>query len=264
MISFSSAQLDSWLALFMFPLARILALLAAAPVFNNAGLSMQIRLAVGLAISFGLAPALPPMPAISPGSWMGMMVLAQQILIGVTLGFALRITFTAVDVAGELIGLQMGLGFASFYDPQSASQTPVVSEFLGLLATLLFLALNGHLLTLSVLAESFRLLPVTATPFAAKGFAAILAWAATLFSAGLMLALPLIAALLIANIALGVLSRVAPQLNIFAVGFPVTIVSGFVVLMLALPYFGAALERLYDRGFLALSGVLAAGGAVLP
>ncbi len=262
MISFTSAQLDSWLTLFMFPLARILALLAAAPVFNSAGLSMQIRLVVGLAISFALAPALPAMPAISPGSWVGIMVLAQQVLIGIVMGFTLRITFTAVDVAGELIGLQMGLGFASFYDPQSASQTPVVSEFLGLLATLLFLALNGHLLTLSVLAESFNLLPVTTTPFAAKGFVAILAWATTLFSAGLMLALPLIAALLIANIALGVLSRVAPQLNIFAVGFPVTIVSGFVVLMLSLPYFGVALERLYDKGFFVLSGILVAGGAL--
>ena len=264
MISFTSAQLNSWLALFMFPLARILALLATAPVFNNAGLSMQIRLVVGLAISLALAPALPALPAISPGSWEGIVVLAQQILIGTVMGYTLRLVFSAVDVAGELIGLQMGLGFASFYDPQTASQTPVVSEFLGLLATLLFLALNGHLLTLSVLAESFTLLPITSTPFAAKGFVAVLSWAATLFSAGLLLALPLIAALLITNLALGVLSRIAPQLNIFAVGFPVTIVAGFVVLMLTLPYFSVALERLYDRGFLALSGVLGAGGALLP
>jgi len=259
MISFTSAQLDSWLTLFMFPLARILALLATAPVFNSAGLSLQIRLVVGLAISFALAPALPAMPAISPGSWVGMMVLAQQIIIGVTMGFTLRLVFSAVDLAGELIGLQMGLGFASFYDPHTASQTSVISEFLGLLTTLLFLALNGHLLTLSALADSFTLLPVTTTPFAAKGIAAFLSWAAMLFSAGLMLALPLIAALLITNIALGVLSRVAPQLNIFAVGFPVTIVAGFVVLMLSMPYFGAALARLYDSGFSALSGVLGAG-----
>ena len=262
MISFSSAQLDAWLAMYMFPLARILALLATAPVFNNAGLTVRVRLIVGLAISLALAPALPAMPAISPGSWAGVAVLVQQTLIGILLGFSLRIAFAAVDLAGELIGLQMGLSFASFYDPQTAAQTPVISEFLSLLATLLFLALNGHLLTLSVLAESFRLLPVAATPFAAKGFAALLAWTATLFSAGLMLALPLIAALLIANIALGVLSRIAPQLNIFAVGFPVTIVSGFAVLMVSLPYFGAALERLYDRGFMVLSGILRAGGAL--
>jgi len=262
MISFSSAQLDLWLATFMFPLARVLALVATAPVFNNAALSPQLRLTIGLMIGLGLAPALPPMPPVAPGSWLGIAVLAQQILIGIVFGFTLRIAFSAVDMAGELIGLQMGLSFATFYDPQSASETPVVSEFLGLLATLLFLAMNGHLLTLSVLGESFKLLPVTATPFAAKGLLALLAWSATLFAAGLMLALPIITALLIANIALGVLARVASSLNIFAVGFPVTIVSGFVILMLSLPYFGTALEKLYDRGFMALSGVIRAGASM--
>lgn len=262
MISFSSAQLDTWLALFLFPLARILALLVTAPVFNNAALSTQIRLVIGLAIGFGMAPALPPMPPISPGSWIGLAVLAQQILIGIIMGFTLRIIFSAVDMAGELIGLQMGLSFATFYDPQTSAQTPVISEFLGIIVLLMFLAMNGHLLSLSVLAESFRLLPVTATPFAGGGFATMLAWSGTLFSAGLMLALPLIAALLIANISLGVLARIAPALNIFAVGFPVTIVSGFTVLMLSLPYFGAALERLYDRGFDALAGVIRAGSGL--
>lgn len=261
MISFTNVQLNAWIAAFVFPLARILAVVMTAPVFNNVGLSAQIRLILGLAISFALAPALPAMPAIPAGSWVGLMVIAEQILIGVVIGFTLRIMFSAVDLAGELIGLQMGLGFASFYDPQTASQTPVMSEFLGLLATLIFLALNGHLLTLSMLAESFTLLPVGGGPFAAKGFAAMLSWSATLFSTGVLLALPLIAALLIANIALGVLARIAPQLNIFAVGFPVTIVAGFTVLMLSMPYFGAALERLYDSGFVALSGVLQAGGA---
>lgn len=262
MISFSSVQLDAWLAAFMFPLARILALMASAPVFSSQGIPTQIRIVIGLAVGLGLSPALPPIPAIAPGSWLGIAVLTQQVLIGVTLGFTMRIIFSAVDMAGELIGLQMGLSFATFYDPQTSSQTPVVSEFLSLLATLLFLAMNGHLLIMSVLAESFNLLPISAVPFAAKGFSALLSWAAILFSAGLMLALPLIAALLIANIALGVLARVAPALNIFAVGFPVTIVSGFAVLLLSLPYLGAALERLYDRGFFALSGIIRAGIAL--
>ena len=262
MISFSNIQLNAWIAAFVFPLARILAVVMTAPVFNNIALTAQIRLILGLAISVALAPALPAMPAIPAGSWEGLAVLVQQMLIGTVIGFTLRIMFSAVDLAGELIGLQMGLGFASFYDPQSAAQTPVLSEFLGLLATLIFLALNGHLLTLSVLAESFRLLPVGGSPFAAKGFVAMLSWSATLFSTGVFLALPLIAALLVANIALGVLARIAPQLNIFAVGFPVTIVAGFVVLMLSMPYFGAALERLYDSGFAALAGVMRAGGAL--
>jgi len=262
MISVSSAQLDAWLAAFMFPLARILGLLAMAPVFNNAGLPTRIRLLIGLAIAFALAPALPPMPAIPAGSWLGLTVLAQQTLIGVLIGFTLRIVFSAVDIAGELIGLQMGLSFAIFYDPQNAGQTPVLSEFLGLLATLMFLAMNGHLLALSVLAESFQLLPVSATPFSAQSFHAVVSSAATVFAAGLLLSLPLIAALLITNIAMGVLSRVAPQLNLFAVGFPVTMIAGFTVLMISMPYFGAALERLFDQGFVALRTVMQATGAV--
>jgi flagellar biosynthetic protein FliR len=259
-ITFTSAQLDAWLVAFMFPLARILGLLASAPVFNNSAQPARIRLAIGLAITIALAPVLPPMPAISPGSWIGLVVLAQQMLIGLLLGFTLRIAFVAVDIAGELIGLQMSLSFAVLYDPQSGGQTPVLSEFLGLFATLLFLALNGHLLTLSVLAESFRLLPVSAQPFAAGGFASLLAWSSTLFSAGVLLALPLIAALLIANLAMGVLARVAPQLNIFAVGFPVTLMTGFVVLMFSIPYLGAALERLFDKAFHAMAAVMRAAG----
>ena len=262
MISVTTAQLNAWIVAFVFPLTRILALLTTAPLFSNLAISVQARIIIGLAVGFALTPALPPLPEIAPDSWMGMLVLAEQVLIGVTMGFTLRLIFTGVDVAGELMGLQMGLGFASFYDPQTASQTPVMSEFLSLLATLLFLALNGHLLTLSTLAESFRLLPIGPTPFAAKGFAALLAWAATIFSTGVFLALPLIAALLIANIALGVLARIAPTLNIFAVGFPVTMVAGFTVLTLSLPYIAAALERLYDSGFVALAGVMRAGGAL--
>ncbi len=252
MISISSAQLDTWLALFVFPLSRILGLLASAPVFNNDALPVRVRLIAGLAIA--LAPAIPA------SSWIGLVVLAEQILIGVLLGFTLRIAFAAVDVAGELIGLQMGLSFATFFDPGSGGQTPVVSEFLGLLTALTFLALNGHLLTLTALAESFTLLPVSTTPIHATAFASLIAWSATLFSTGLLLALPLITALLIANIALGVLARIAQQLNLFAVGFPVTLALGFLVLLLSLPYIGAAMEGLFTQGFQAMGTVMRAAG----
>lgn len=262
MISFTSAQLDTWISALIFPLARIFALLASAPVFNNAAQPRRIRLVTGLVITLAIVPVLPPMPAVAPGSWVGLAMLAQQVVIGLLLGFTLRIAFAAIDVAGELIGMQMSLSFAVFYDPQYAGQTPVLAEFLGLLTTLIFLAMNGHLLILSVLVESFKLLPVTATPFSAGGFSALLAWSSTLFSAGLLLALPLIAALLIANLAMGVLARVAPQLNIFAVGFPVTLMAGFIVLMFSIPYFGAAMEKLFDQAFRAMAAVMRATGAL--
>jgi flagellar biosynthetic protein FliR len=142
-----------------------------------------------------------------------------------------------------------------------SGQTPVISEFFGLLATLIYLALNGHLLSLSLLARSFEILPVSAQPFASVSFSALLSWAAIIFSAGVLLALPLIAALLIANIAMGVLSRVAPQLNLFAIGFPVTLFAGFVVIGISLPYFAAALERLFDHAFNAMMLIARAGVA---
>ena len=131
-----------------------------------------------------------------------------------------------------------------------------------MIAGLIFLAMNGHLLAISALAESFVLLPVSTTPFAANGIAALLASAAMIFSSGLLLALPMIAALMIANIALGVLSRVAPTLNLLAIGFPITIVAGFSVLALSLPLMGNAFQVLYERGFSTLGVVLRAGGGV--
>lgn len=258
MISIGSAQIDTWLGLFFFPLTRILALLATAPVFNNAALPVRIRLVAGLAVTLALVPVLPPQPAIPPGSWVGLTVIAEQLLIGALMGFSLRITFVALDVAGELIGLQMGLSFATFFDPGSSSETPVMASFLGLLTALIFLAMNGHLLTLTLLAESFTLLPVSATPFHAAALSSLLTAAAMMFSLGVMLALPLITALLVTNIALGVLARVAPTLNLFAVGFPITLALGFIVLLLSLPYIGAALEGVFNNGFETLELVLRA------
>jgi flagellar biosynthetic protein FliR len=256
MIAIDSAQLDAWLALFIFPLTRILALLATAPVLNNAAMPARLRLVVGLAIAMALAPALPPPPPITAGSWLGLTVIVEQLLIGSMMGFALRIAFAAIDVAGELIGLQMGLSFATFFDPVAGGQTPVMTQFLGLLTALFFLAMNGHLLAIYLVAESFTVLPISSLPFHAVSLAALVKAASMMFSLGVLLALPLITALLVTNLALGVLSRVAPALNLFAVGFPVTMALGFLVLLLCLPYIGAAMEPVFTRGFDALEAVL--------
>jgi len=262
MISITSGQLDAWLAAFVFPLARIFGLMATAPVFNNAAIPMRIRLVAGLVITIALVPVLPPIATIPAGSWIGLMVLVQQMLIGIVLGFTLRIAFATVDLAGELIGMQMGLSFAVAYDPQNAGQTPVLAEFMGLLTTLLFLAMNGHLMIIAVLVESFTLVPVSTQLFHSAGYATLLRWAGVIFASGLLLSLPLIATLLIANIALGVLSRIAPQLNLFAVGFPVTMIVGYFVLMFSLPYFGVAMEGLFHQGFRAMEQVLQAGTGI--
>lgn len=258
MLSVTSAQLDAWIAAFIFPLSRILGLLATAPVFSNPGMPRRTRLILGIAISIALAPALPPMPAVPAGSWVGLAILAQQALIGVLMGASLRIVFAAIDIAGDLIGLQMGLSFATTYDHQTAGQTAAITEFLSLLTTLTFLAMNGHLLTLSLLAESFNLIPVSATPFAAAGLKTLVASGATLFTFGLLLSLPMIATLMITNIGLGVLSKVSPQLNLFAVGFAVTLVVGFILLTFSMSYIGAALTHLFEQGFFVMGEVMKA------
>lgn len=261
MISVTAAQLDAWLAALFFPMVRVLALVATAPVFNNAGLSRGIRLAIGLAITLGLAPSLPPLPAIAPGSGVGLAILAEQALIGVAMGLTLRLVFGAIDLAGEMIGLQMGLSFAVFYDPQTSAQSSVVAEFLNLVATLVFLSMDGHLMLLMALAKSFSMLPIGGAILAGGGIEGLVKWGAVVFSSGVMLALPLIAALLITNIALGVLTRAAPQLNLFAVGFPVTMFAGFSMLLLCLSYMGPYFQWMFERGYGTMEALVGAGVA---
>lgn len=254
MIALTTAQLDAWIAAFVFPLARILALIAAAPPFSNAAVPMRIKLALGLGISLALLPALPPIPPVSPASGTGLLILAQQMLIGYAMGFAMRLVVAAIDFAGEVIGLQMGLGFATFYDPDSASQTPVVAQYISLFGTLILLAINGHLMILATLAQSFVLLPIGGTSLAAGSWSNLAHAGAIIFASGLMIALPAVAAMLITNTAMGVLTRAAPQLNLFAVGFPITIAGGFVIMILMTSYLGGPFVQLFEHGLQALLG----------
>jgi flagellar biosynthesis protein FliR len=186
---------------------------------------------------------------IAPFSGAGFLILAQQIVIGFAMGLAMRIVFVAIEMAGEIAGLQMGLGFATFYDPQSQASTPVLGQFIGLLATLVFLALNGHLLLISTVAESFTAFPISAAAPSAVGWRTLAEWGATIFAAGLLMSLPILAALLVTNVSLGILTRAAPQLNMFAVGFPITLSIGLIMLGMMLPYLTPGLERLIHDGF---------------
>lgn len=254
MLSVTSAQLDAWIAAFIYPLARILAVVATAPLWSSIGIPRRIRLLLGLAITLALTAALPPVVAVPPGSWSGLWILLQQMLIGVGMGFAMRTIFSAVDLAGEFIGFQMGLGFATAYDPLNSSQTPVISEFINLLALLVFLALNGHLLYVAALAQSFVAIPISATPLASGSWMNLVELGGRVFATGLLLALPILVALMITNLALGVLTRAAPQLNIFAIGFPLTLIGGFVALGVSLNYLAVPLQTLFEEGMAAMLG----------
>lgn len=247
MISFTSAQLDAWLATLIFPLTRILAMIASSPVLGNKQVPARVKIGLSVLLAIIIAPTIGEMPPAAIGSPQGMLIMIQQIIIGVAMGFTMRLIFTAVEMAGELAGLQMGLGFASFYDPINAAHSAVVAQWLGMIAALAFLAMDGHLYMLSALAESFRTLPI-GSMIPAKGFYGVASWGGSIFVFGLQISLPLLAALLTTNIALGILTRAAPQLNLFAIGFPITLAIGFLVLALSMPHFIALLDRLIHEG----------------
>lgn len=254
MLGLSTAQIDAWIVFYAFPMARILGLIATAPLWSTAGIPRQTRLILGLAITVALAPALPPMPNVQPASLAGLWILGQQMLIGISMGFAARIVFSAVDMAGTYIGFQMGLGFATFYDPLEGAQTPVLAEFIGLLSLLLFMALDGHLLYISTLAQSFHAIPVGPEALSPNSWRNLAELGSKIFSAGLLLALPVIIALMITNVALGVLTKAAPQLNLFALGFPLTLMGGFIAIGLSLNYLAVPLQALYDFALRAMLG----------
>ena len=175
-------------------------------------------------------------------------------LIGISMGLGMRFVFAAVELAGDMIGMQMGLSMATFIDPQNSTQTPIVGSFLAIVASLILLAINGHLLMIAALVDSFQSIPISAQPQLALSIEHLVALGGEIFRIGLHLALPVLATLLVLNMAMGVLSRAAPQINIFAVGFPLTILVGLFLLGLSLPYMGASLEQVLLRAISTLSG----------
>lgn len=234
MLTISSAQLNAWMVGLLWPAARILALLAAAPLFGHGAVPVRVKLGLGLLLSLAIAPAVPT--AIAPYSYAGILILAQQILIGLAMGFVIRIAFSAIELAGELAGITMGLSFASVFDPLAEHEATVTSQLFGWLALLIFVSSNLHLVVLATLADSFTLMPVTGLPMGSSTFRQVTLGAGSLFAVGLQLAMPIIAALLVTNLALGILTRAAPQLNLFGVGLPVTLAVGFLAIALLLPY----------------------------
>jgi flagellar biosynthetic protein FliR len=243
MISITDAQWSEWIAVLLFPLTRILALIASAPGLGDNSVPVQAKIGLALAITVLVAPTLELPHDVQPASAEGVMIMLSQILAGLAMGFSMRIVVAAVEMAGESAGLQMGLGFASFYDPQNASFTPLISQFLGRLAVLALLAMNGHLYMLAALAESFKAFPIAHLPHSAIALQSLVSWGSSLFVFALQISLPVIGTLLIVNLALGILTRSAPQLNLFAVGFPLMLAAGFIMLALTLPYLAPALDR---------------------
>ncbi|KVQ17353.1 flagellar biosynthetic protein FliR [Burkholderia ubonensis] len=256
MFSVTYAQLNAWLTAFLWPFVRMLALIAVAPVTGHASVPGRVKIGVAAFMALVVAPTLEAMPAVTVFSAQGIWIVVTQFLIGVAMGFTMQIVFAAAQAAGDAIGLSMGLGFATFFDPHASGATPVMGRFLNAVAILAFLAFDGHLQVLAALAASFQALPVSAELLHAPGWRTLAAFGATVFQMGLLLALPVVAALLIANLALGILNRAAPQVGIFQVGFPVTMLVGLLLVQLMVPNMVPFFGHLFDMGLDAMGRVL--------
>jgi len=250
-ITFTEAQLMGWLNPILWPFLRALALMTSLPVFSQRSVPMRVKVALAFFIAIASQASLPAMPVIALDSPLAWIVVLQQVLIGVSLGFAVRVVFAAVEFAGEIIGLQMGLNFAGFFDPVTASQGTASGRFFGTMVAFLFIIINGHLAIIAALIKSFSAFPVGPEPFAFLRAVQPQVWGAEVFAIGLWIALPLVGMLLFVNLVLGVISRVAPQINIFAIGFPITLGVGLVGMLLTLPLlqqpFTMALERMLEH-----------------
>jgi flagellar biosynthesis protein FliR len=235
MISLSAGQIEGWMAAYLWPFLRIGACLMVAPVFSAGFVPVKLRLLLAFAITLVVAPVLPAMPQVSLFSATGFLIAVHQLLIGIAVGFVLQITFDALAMGGQLLANTMGLSFAFNVDPLRGASTPVLGQFYTLIATLTFLALNGHLMVIDMLVGGFHSLPIESIGMGARGLWRVSEWGSQLFSGALLVALPGLTALLIVNLAFGVVSRAAPALNLFAIGFPVTLMGGLMIVLLGLP-----------------------------
>jgi len=251
MLTFTDAQLAAWLTPLLWPFIRILALFSSAPLLSQRNVPVRVRVALAFLITISAQASLPAMPVIALDSPVIYAVVVQQVLIGVTLGFSARIVFAAIELAGELVGLQMGLNFAGFFDPATGAEGTAVGRFFSIIVSWLFIIINGHLLLIAAMVQSFNAFPVSAEPFAFLHALEPQRWGSEIFKLGLWIALPMITMLLFVNLVLGVISRVAQQMNVFAVGFPITLGVGLLGVLLTLPMmqapFTMALEQMLSR-----------------
>ncbi|MGE4368207.1 MAG: flagellar biosynthetic protein FliR [Burkholderiaceae bacterium] len=262
MISVTDTQLYEWIAAFLWPMFRIMGLLATAPLLGDAAIPTRIKVGLGAVVTVAVAPTLGPLPDVPPASWTGLWIAFQQVMIGIAMGLVMRIVFAAVQTAGEFIGLQMGLSFASFFDPATGANTAVLSRFMNTMALLLFMAVNGHLLMLGGLVRTFDILPIAVNPLRTDGWGVLLEWSSQIMVSGMLLALPLIIILLTISLALGILNRTAQQLSVFAVGFPMSLLTGLVLLAIVLPQSAPFLSRLFEEAYttMAKMAYMLAGG----
>ncbi len=245
-LEISVDQINIWVGLVMWPLFRVAAVFSIMPVLGGGEVPARVRAALALLVTILLVPGMQVMPAVNPLSVNGMLITLQQLVIGFAIGLTVLMVFNAVTLAGENIAITMGLGFAMLNDPQNGVQVPTVSQFYLTFVTLIFLALDGHYSVLQLLSASFTLLPV-GSDFGSESIWQLLGWAGVIFRGALAIALPALAAMLTVNLVMGVMTRAAPQLNLFSIGFPITMGIGFIAILLTLASVSQEFELKLDE-----------------
>lgn len=226
------------------------------PVLGSRMVSSRLRLVLAFLTTLLVVPLLPELPEM-PGLTLSTLIyIAQELAIAMLVGFTMQVVFQIFVLSGQYMAMKMGLGFASMNDPTNGVQTTALSQFFLLLTTLVFVSVNGHILLLELLVRSFNTLPPGEWQLNVQLFYEMASMGTWLFSASLVFALPVLTSLLFVNIAFGIMSRAAPQLNIFAVGFPFTLIVGLVLVWLSLTSFLPTFENIMEHGFTFVSGIL--------
>jgi len=257
MLVFSDAQIGTLVGSFLWPLFRISGFFLASPVIGSNFVPVRVRMILALAVSLVVSPTLPELPPVPGLSLSLLLVVLQQILIGVALGFFLQMLFQIFILLGQMIAMQMGLGFASMVDPTNGISVAILSTFYLMFVVFLFVVMDGHLLMIQVIADSFEQIPISATPVQNDFYFRMVSTISWVFSSALLLALPALTALLITNFAFGIMTRAAPQMNIFALGFPIALMFGLFIIWLSLGNFVDVASSVFAEMFARMRALMA-------
>jgi flagellar biosynthetic protein FliR len=253
-MNFLAADVVERFYTFLWPMLRISALMITAPIFSLSAFNTRMRILVALVLTWLVYP-LHKWPVIDPTSAQGLIEVFNQIMIGATMGLILQVVVAAVVVAGQSIAAAMGLSMANMLDPNMGN-VPVISQLLIVMSTLIFVGFGGHAILLGLILESFNSLPIGTNILNQAIYGRVLQWSSMMFLGALLMALPVMVSLLFINVGLGVVTRAAPSLNIFAVGFPAMIMAGFIILIISMESIGGRIEWLWVQGFSVVRDVI--------
>jgi flagellar biosynthetic protein FliR len=256
MIEYPLDIVMQWLADFLLPLTRIGAMLGVMAGIGAKTTPVRIKLVLAVTLTIMVAPVLPPSPFNDLFSFEMILLVMQQMLIGFIIGFISTLMLNTFVLAGQIVAMQTGLGFASMVDPVNGLNVPAVGQFYLILATLLFWALDGHIVLIQMVVYSFTAMPIGGGWIDIANFEKIFNWGGWMFSTALVLALPPITAMLTINMTFGILTRAAPQLNVFTIGFPVTMLSGLLIMWLTLSNFAFHFNNQWQQALILACDIL--------